>query len=773
MKSIKTKAMIVATCLILICMSAFGANTYVHFRAILIDEINNAVVRIADESAEYLTNYINQFLMPLNAISEHEYIQSMDWEKQKDILMNQINPYYQNIALVDTNGIARYVDDSELDLSDRNYIKNTLSGKTSFSEVIISRKTNQPAIMVGVPIRQGEEIKGALIARLDVDFLADFALSRGYGKNGRAYIISEEGTLISRNNDEILSDSYNLYELASEDQRYEAFARYVKESHENSSGYGSYKYDGKQILMGYASIEETNWKIYIGTYEKEALNGLTGLRRTMYIGLLISVLSSILACWIFICKLVKPILEMDHLFAKGAKGDLTIRIKSKSRDELGRLGNSFNRLMDKIKTLTYFDPLTSLLNQYVLEKDLDILIKKEEPQDFSLIMVEIDKFNFLNETYGFTVSDIVLCETARRILSCIDEEDRVYRYKGDEFVVLIRTCTEENIILQKAQELLASIKDCYIIDGKTIDINFNIGVFRWYEDTRTVTPLKALTQAKNYAKYMGTNQFQLYNKEIHEKLMTMNELQADILTGLEKNEFFLVYQPLFYIQDERIAEIEALIRWKHPEKGLLYPDRFIELAEQAGTIINIDYWVLETACKQLKSWRDRNQKPVLLSINISAKSFETKSFVPDITSIINQYEVNPEYLQLEITERMVIKNVEESIQKLCQLRDMGIRVAIDDFGIGYSSLSYIVRLPIDSIKIDKSFVQNITSSKESKAIVTTIINLCKILRLNVIAEGIESKFELDYLKSNQCEIGQGYYFSKPVHIEEIERLLME
>jgi EAL domain-containing protein (putative c-di-GMP-specific phosphodiesterase class I) len=250
--------------------------------------------------------------------------------------------------------------------------------------------------------------------------------------------------------------------------------------------------------------------------------------------------------------------------------------------------------------------------------------------------------------------------------------------------------------------------------------------------------------------------------------MVMNELQADIIRGIKEEQFFLVYQPLFYLGNENIAEVEALIRWKHPQKGMLYPDQFIDLAEQAGTIVNIDQWVIETACKQLKLWKDKKKTPVVLSINISAKTFETNCFIPDLVEIINKYGVEPSLLQLEITERMLIKNVEESINKLNELRKMGIHVAIDDFGIGYSSLSYIVRLPIDSIKIDKSFVQNIHTSKEAKTIVSTIINLCKALKLRVIAEGIESRLELDYLKSNQCDIGQGYYFSKPVSISEIE-----
>jgi EAL domain-containing protein (putative c-di-GMP-specific phosphodiesterase class I) len=268
---------------------------------------------------------------------------------------------------------------------------------------------------------------------------------------------------------------------------------------------------------------------------------------------------------------------------------------------------------------------------------------------------------------------------------------------------------------------------------------------------------------------MGSNQIQKFDQEVYDKLSMMLELQSDILSGIKEDQFFLVYQPLFYLGSEKIAEAEALIRWKHPTKGLLYPDQFIDIAENSGTIIDVDNWVIDTACRQLKYWRDNHFEPIRISINISAKTFELKKFVPALLDIVNKYGIEPSQLQLEITERILIRNVEESIMKLQNLRSMGFLVAIDDFGIGYSSLSYIVRLPIDCIKIDKSFVQNIASSKEAKTIVSTIITLCKTLNLHVIAEGIESSMELEYLKFINCDIGQGYYFSKPISMEELEK----
>jgi len=267
---------------------------------------------------------------------------------------------------------------------------------------------------------------------------------------------------------------------------------------------------------------------------------------------------------------------------------------------------------------------------------------------------------------------------------------------------------------------------------------------------------------------MGSDQIQVYNRQLHANLMGMRELQDEIPSGIKNDQFFLVYQPIMDLEKTTLAGVEALIRWNHPKKGLLYPDQFIDLAEQNGTIISLDFWVLGTACKLIKSWNDAGKKPVYISINISAKTFEGKQFVPSVQDILNRYGVAPGLIQLEITERMIINNIDESIVKLNELRAMGIHIAIDDFGIGYSSLSYIIRLPIDYIKIDKSFVKNMNTCNEAKVLVATIINLCKSLNFNVIAEGIETREELEYLKKIKCNMGQGYYFFKPAPIEEID-----
>lgn|GEM_PF-2757815 len=764
--NIKSKGMLFSLTMILLISLVLGGSLYYRFKFILENEMNQNIVRDAKESADLLDNYLEQYVSPLIKLSQDKNIVSMDWDQQKRVLDAQICSQYINVAVVDLNGYAHYLDETVLDLSDREYIQEALSGKTAYSDVIISRKTNQPVILVGVPIYHEKEIKGALIARLDVNFLS--AVIHGYGEKGWAYIISDEGDIISESTNREPVKSYNVFTLAKTNKSYQGFSEFVKKNSDKYSGYGKYTTQHKQVIMGYAAIAGSTWRVYIGTYESEVFSSMPALKKMMLGIAFALILIWVILAWITVDRFTKPIVELDELFSKGAKGDLTIRFTPRTKDEIGRLGKSFNRMMDKIKTLTQYDPLTGQLNAYVLEKEVESLIHSDTVDDFSLIMVSIDKFSMVNATYGYTSGDELLILISERINNLCGELQQVYRYKGDKFVIL---CKDTSIIKdteKQAKRLFRELSENYQIEGKTVNVSLSIGTFVWNDNTRTEDPLNAVTQAKNYAKYLGGNQVQFFDKKIHQTIVTMKALQADILTGIKENQFYLVYQPLFNLHNDNLAEMEALIRWNHPEKGLLYPDKFIELAESNGTILDIDKWVLETACKQIKSWKDCGRPPILVSVNLSSKTFETDNFIPFLLDLMQRYEIDPALLQLEITERMLIKNVEESILKLNELRNMGIHVAIDDFGIGYSSLSYIVRLPIDSIKIDKSFVQNIGSSKEAEAIVSSIINLCKTLNLNVVAEGIESEIELEYLRRNHCDIGQGYYFSKPITISEIE-----
>ena len=420
----------------------------------------------------------------------------------------------------------------------------------------------------------------------------------------------------------------------------------------------------------------------------------------------------------------------------------------------------------KKKASAQYDSVLSLADSSVLETDLETFISQN--RNFSMIMISIDCFSHIIQTNGYTSADLILCEAAHRIRSAVDNKYKVSRYKGTDFLLLGYEAYSEEKVMIQAQNILKTLLNSYQVKDHTFHPSFNIGVYIQNECSRSENPLNSVIQAMNYSKYLGSNQVQQFDLITYKNLLRSNELQAEIISGLQQGQFFLVYQPLFCLYNNELKEIEALIRWQHPQMGLLNPNQFIEIAEQSGRIIDIDYWVLEAACKQLKEWEENHVKPAILSINISSITFEDKSFIPYLIQLFKYYDTSPALLQFELTERMVIQNMEDCINTFKKLRSLGIRIAIDDFGIGYSSLNYIIQLPIDSIKIDKSFINNITSGKEAKAIVAAIISLCKKLSLDVIAEGIETQEELDYLIENGCDIAQGFFLSKPMSVLEIE-----
>jgi EAL domain-containing protein (putative c-di-GMP-specific phosphodiesterase class I) len=273
--------------------------------------------------------------------------------------------------------------------------------------------------------------------------------------------------------------------------------------------------------------------------------------------------------------------------------------------------------------------------------------------------------------------------------------------------------------------------------------------------------LQNATFAENYAKESGGARFRLYEPDLHQRNRALRDLEQQLPRAMEAGELYLEYQPMIDLATGRAAELEALVRWRHPDEGLVSPELFIAAAEKTGVILAVGSWILDGVCAQISAWRSQGLPEMPVSVNISAKEFESGDFIESIRAALRRHGVEPSLLQLEITERTVIERVEESISRLQELRDMGMRISIDDFGIGYSSLSYLVRLPVDTLKIDKSFIQNLETGKQEKAIVTAIIAMGTSLGLTIVTEGIETEEQLAWLRRFPCQLGQGYLFSRP------------
>lgn len=457
------------------------------------------------------------------------------------------------------------------------------------------------------------------------------------------------------------------------------------------------------------------------------------------------------------------------------KGDLSLRVEDCGRDELGNLAQGINEMLHaleqsqkKITYQAYHDSLTKLPNRLQLEQSIFSAIEHDET--LAVMFLDLDRFKRINDTMGHASGDELLQEVSKRLLQCLDPDDLVALWGGDEFAIILRGVREKTLVSAKAGKILEEINKPVVIDGQQLTVTGSIGISLYPEDgTDYYTLLKNADTALYYAKEQGKNDLYFYspsmNKDHYENLMMENRLRI----AIKENEFVLYYQPQFNIRTGSIFGMEALLRWHNPEEGIISPAHFIAVAEETDLIVPIGEWVLRTACQQNKAWQDAGYPPNRISVNLSAKQFLQKNLVEAVKQILNETGLSPEWLELEITESIAMKDVELTVQVLKELRKMGVQIAIDDFGIGYSSLNHIKRFPINTLKIDQSFIRDVTENPDDAAIVSSIITLAHSLKLNVIAEGVETREQVAFLSRKNCDRMQGYFFGKPIPAEQIEK----
>jgi diguanylate cyclase (GGDEF)-like protein/PAS domain S-box-containing protein len=430
----------------------------------------------------------------------------------------------------------------------------------------------------------------------------------------------------------------------------------------------------------------------------------------------------------------------------------------------------------EIRNLAFYDPLTTLPNRRLLEERLGQALAASSltHHNQALLFVDLDDFKTLNDTLGHQTGDLLLLEVAGRLSACVRESDTVARLGGDEFVVMLEELSE---ILEDAaaqaeaigKKILAAVEQPYRLDDHQCRSSASIGITVFGGQQKTAGEvLRHADIAMYQAKAAGRNTIRFFAPALQAAVHARAALENELRDAIKANQFVLYYQP--QVDRARLIGAEALIRWNHPRRGLLAPGEFITLAEETGLILPMGDWVLETACRQIAAWALRKDTAHLsVAVNISARQFRQSGFVDQTLAIIGRTGANPDNLKLELTESMLVENVEDVIAKMVHLRSCGLRFSLDDFGTGYSSLAYLKRLPLDQLKIDRSFVRDILEDAGSRAIAQSIISLGKALGLTVVAEGVETVEQRDYLDRLSCHKHQGFLFSRPVSLEEFER----
>ncbi len=430
---------------------------------------------------------------------------------------------------------------------------------------------------------------------------------------------------------------------------------------------------------------------------------------------------------------------------------------------------------EQIYRLAYFDPLTNLPNRAQLYSLLEqAILEAHRKQDHGAVLfLDLNRFKHINDSFGHSPADTLLAEVGRRLSHALRKEDVVSRLGGDEFVIALFDINRREDAAAVARKALAALAEPFFVENHEILLSASVGISIFPDDGRDAETLIRNADVAMYrAKQLGNSGYLYYSREMNLRSLERLKMEGGLRHALERNEFILHFQPQLDLASNRIIGTEALVRWQIPGQGMISPAQFIPIAEETGLIIPIGEWVIEATCRQLRAWLDAGLEPVKVAVNLSPRQF-SQNLPRTVMGYLKRYDVPPDLLELEITESMLMHNADSVVAMMQEFAAAGIVMSLDDFGTGYSSLSYLKRFPIDTLKIDQSFVRGIPHDANDSAIATAIISMAKALKLRVIAEGVETESQLDFLKAAGCDEIQGYWFSRPIPADPYAQLLRE
>ena len=446
--------------------------------------------------------------------------------------------------------------------------------------------------------------------------------------------------------------------------------------------------------------------------------------------------------------------------------------------EQDRISQALRDSKERFRHAAFHDALTDLPNRNLFMETLKFALEKTKQTSdfkFAVLFLDINRFKTINDSLGHSMGDKLILHVAKRLAASVRDNDLVARFGGDEFAFILKNFSDIEDVIMFAERIKEKISAPFTLGGRQVFTSFSIGISLGnakYEAAEDV--LRDADIAMYHAK-AANKDYVIFDKKMHARAVTLHQIETDLRLAVERDEFTMYYQPIIGLGSMKLSGFEALIRWNHPQRGLVPPNEFIPVSEETGLIVPMTIWVLRTSCRQVVEWQREypEYENLVISINLSGKHFAQKNLVEQIKAILVETKINPTCLKLELTESAVMENAEKVILMLTQIRELGIKLSIDDFGTGYSSLSYLHRFPINTLKVDRSFVSSMENGSENGEIVRTVIALAKTLKLDVVAEGIETIHQLHQLRVLGCEYGQGYLFSRPVPPVEAEKLLTD
>lgn len=693
-------------------------------------------------------------------------------------------------------------------------VSHLTAGQLHWSTSYIDNDSLEPMVSVSAPLVSGDKTIGIATIDLRLVGLQHFLKRSTMPFSGYAFVVDEQGNFLSYpERESIINDTdkpgekafINYQTLANSEAKFAylsallpsdtasqqreqekttnsmAALLFPVEPSSNNNGHNQFiPFDGRIQQAAFANntrMPITQWQVITIMPYAQGAAQIAATSKHLMLSTLLALLLTIIIIWLFVRYFISnPIGDLAKQLEaqiEGSSSHMSL-FSTRSKGELNALVEIFNlrtrkllSMQNKMEQLANFDPLTGLPNRRMLNTRLNSIASDKNVLCGALLFIDLDDFKRINDTLGHNVGDELLRLLARRFSHCLGRKGSVARLGGDEFVVLLTDNRRHNETISEqathtAQRLVDAMQSPLTLNGRPYHMTISIGIAPFSSKHCDADELLRKADTAMYqAKAQGKNCYCLFSTEMQVNAYHRAEIEDSMRSALQQKLLFLEYQP----QVDQLGNcvgVEALVRWQHEQKGLLSPAEFIEIAEQCGMILELGAWILKEACQQLKDWQDEGLQLAKMAVNVSPKQFRDNGFVETVRRVLQQTQISPQQLTLEITEGLLIDDVQGTINKMNVLTGLGVQISIDDFGTGYSSLRYLKELPLQQLKIDQSFVRDINNQPKDALLVTTILAIASGLSLNVVAEGVENKQQFAALLVKGCKVFQGYYFSKPL-----------